>query len=151
MSSLLQRAKSRASGSVSRISVDPNRVTPPHAVKYPEKFQALAASMREHGWRGRPLVIYRIPHVEKPYSLTGSHRIAAARKARLTGVPAYVLDIALLTRKGWVFHRDAQIETPKYGYIRDDEELAIALAEDGAPQEIVSLLLTELEKNQEIA
>lgn len=130
-------------------SIDPHGIVPPHKVKNPEKYRELRKRMERGGWRGRPLLAYVVPGMNKPHSLTGSHRIKAARDAGLPSVPVVMLPVTPLLHRGWRFDLDGQIYAPGYGYLRNDEELLVALAEDGAPEEAVELMTEEVEKNFE--
>ena len=44
----------------------------------PEKVKKIAASMEEHGWQGPPLLVF------KDEAITGSHRLAAAKRIEAT-------------------------------------------------------------------
>lgn len=50
----------------------------------------LIESMEENGWNGRPLLV--VDCGGEYSALTGSHRIAAARKAELDEVPCAIVD-----------------------------------------------------------
>jgi hypothetical protein len=77
-------------------------ITPLHGVKDRELLAELVASMSAHGWRGRPLIVYKDD--ENHYqALTGSHRLVAAAKTG-TRVPIRVLtkkELAVLTESPW--------------------------------------------------
>lgn len=74
---------------------DPEQIQPWHDVRDDDKVAQLAASMREHGWQGAPVVV--IPGTDygwgegDPIAITGSHRIAAAIEAEID-VPAIDLN-----------------------------------------------------------
>ena len=60
--------------------------------------EQLIADMKEHGWRGRPLLIEEAKYPGLPFprfhAWTGSHRIEAAREAGLETVPCLVIEPA---------------------------------------------------------
>ena len=66
----------------------PRMMTPPHRICRDEQFRRLCASMTRHGWRGRPLLA--LPTTGRR-AITGSHRIAAARRVQLERIPVFVL------------------------------------------------------------
>ena len=55
--------------------MNPNLITPPHAVRDEAKLADLVASMRRAGWVDRPILIVDCGTWQ---ALTGSHRLAAA-------------------------------------------------------------------------
>lgn len=61
------------------------RITPLHEVRDTEKLDSLVASMKKNGWQGRPILAYDIG--DGLEALTGSHRIAAAKKAGIEDIP----------------------------------------------------------------
>src|SRR2546426_586954 len=86
-------------------------IEPLHAANSKPHLQDLIADMREHGWSGRPLLV--IQRGKKYFAWTGSHRIAAAKKAGLERVPCYILPESRLPDE-----IDAQ-----YGHVEDYERL----------------------------
>jgi len=72
--------------------LDPRSIRPPHGVCNNLRFIFLFRRFQSNGWEGRPLVVIRLRNSKrwKYYSITGSHRIAAARKAGIK-VPVIVL------------------------------------------------------------
>jgi hypothetical protein len=73
--------------------LDPGRLRPVNRAFNEEHKQRLAADMKEHGWRGRGILVEeskRFPHPEF-YAWTGSHRIEAAKLAGLATVPCHVI------------------------------------------------------------
>ena len=77
------------------IKVDPtdevsaSRIEPIHGVRDNEKLNLLVESMEEKGWTGRPIPVYE--GIYGKMALTGSHRIAAAKKAGID-IPIYEID-----------------------------------------------------------
>lgn len=69
-------------------SLPPASLVPANEVHDRVHFEALVASMREHGWRGRPVLA--LPRPEGIRAVTSSHRIAAAVVAAVASVPTYV-------------------------------------------------------------
>lgn len=61
------------------------KINPFNAVEDVEKLNSLAASMQKNGWQGRPILAYDIGNGLE--ALTGSHRIAAAKKAGIEDIP----------------------------------------------------------------
>nr|WP_240357980.1 ParB/RepB/Spo0J family partition protein [Myxococcus vastator] len=70
--------------------VNPSRISPPHEVRDTSKFERLVASMVAGGWQGRPLLV--VPYRGRFRAITGSHRTAAARKAKVE-VPCWVIPL----------------------------------------------------------
>lgn len=96
--------------------IDPWRIAPLHGVRQRKLLSQLVASMRRAGWRGRPLLV--IEHGDDYIAWTGSHRIAAAREAKLDRVPCYVMAENALKRVG----ADAE-----WGHVEDQERLSIVV------------------------
>lgn len=70
-----------------------DEVTPYHGVDEPAKRNSIAADMRKRGYVGPPIVVYQMGRYHFQ-ALTGVHRLAAARIARLDTVPAVsILDV----------------------------------------------------------
>jgi hypothetical protein len=65
--------------------IEVRKIRPFNAVEDVEKLNSLAASMQKNGWQGRPILAYDIGDGLK--ALTGSHRIAAAKKAGIEDIP----------------------------------------------------------------
>ena len=62
---------------------------PFHPPKDPQLLDALHHSMRQDGWKGRPLLAYlRVKDVQ---AITGSHRLAAAKQVGLASVPCLLI------------------------------------------------------------
>jgi hypothetical protein len=65
--------------------IEVRKIKPFNAVEDVEKLNSLAASMQKNGWQGRPILAYDIG--DGLEALTGSHRIAAAKKAGIEDIP----------------------------------------------------------------
>lgn len=94
--------------------INPNEIEPLHEARIPALLRELAEDMEENGWSGRPLLV--IERKSEYLAWTGSHRIAAARKAGLKAVPCYVVAELKLTRLGF----DAS-----WGHVMDYERFEI--------------------------
>jgi hypothetical protein len=104
----------------------PEILDPPHAPLDRERRRAIDASMKKHGWRGRPLLAARhgLPEAEATLTcLTGSHRIAAARKAGIKAVPVLVVDCRDDLESAPILH-DPLADILRYV---GDEALAVAI------------------------
>jgi hypothetical protein len=71
-----------------------NKIRPFHEVRDAEKLAALAASMEERGWNGRPIVV--IDCGDYYQAITGSHRLAAANEAGLDEIPVAICETGTL-------------------------------------------------------
>jgi hypothetical protein len=91
-----------------------DEITPLHEARNPRLVDDLVADMRENGWQGIPLLVIEREHDYLAW--TGSHRIAAARKAEFLSIPCYVIQEQDLLSLGF----DAE-----YGHVQDYERLAI--------------------------
>ena len=88
----------------------PRDFAPLHEVDLPKLRDHIAADMRQHGWRGRPLLVidnrytweaaHGVPCERVWQAWTGSHRRAAAIQAGLDRIPIVVVDGADLVRHG---------------------------------------------------
>lgn len=73
--------------------LDPRIVRPIHAPRDPEYVDTIVRSMSENGWLGRPLlVVPAVSGIYKYQALTGSHRLAAAKRVMLKTIPTLVVD-----------------------------------------------------------
>lgn len=90
--------------------IDPYRCQPPHGVRDTDKRNMLVRAMQEAGWQGRPLLV--IANEDGYVAFTGSHRIAAAQRAGLRTVPAFVVD-----GSRWSVERWEEVEA-----LRDDDD-----------------------------
>lgn len=73
------------------VFISPSELQPPNAVWNVAHFEKLALSMRERGWRGRPLLAVGSDKEKGVLkAVTGAHRQAAAVSAGLTKIPVYV-------------------------------------------------------------
>jgi len=97
-----------------QMNLDPLDIHPPHGAQLPRQFNELVEDMAANGWKGRPLLVIRCVS-GKFQAWTGSHRIAAARKAGLQEVPCYVVMEKVLLR------HDVDATWP----VDDDERLKI--------------------------
>lgn len=96
-------------------------ITPRHEVRDVAHRDAIAASMSEDGWIGRPLVV--VDSGDGYLALTGSHRLAAARLAGLDEVPVLV---AVLPDGAEVRGEDIRVRGCR---LTDQEELLEMLRE----------------------
>jgi uncharacterized ParB-like nuclease family protein len=72
--------------------IPPGQIRPIHGVQEQAKYEALLEAMRLVGWEGRPIVVVYSFKISTRYqALTGSHRLAAARKIGLKEIPAIVV------------------------------------------------------------
>jgi hypothetical protein len=65
-----------------------NKLKPINGIEDRQKFNKLVQSMSTNGWQGRPILVYQ--DMGKAKAITGSHRIAAARKLGLDVPVLYV-------------------------------------------------------------
>ena len=108
-----------------RRMVDPHRITPLHRVRRKKThLPLLVALMRENGWRGRPLLVEQV-RPGKYQAWTGTHRLAAAKRAPLRRVP-----IILVNLKKWA-KRWGPIEKLAIDMAGDDEDKYVALLQAG--------------------
>lgn len=118
------------------------RLVPEHEVRDRDKVEAIARDLREHGWRGRPLL--GIKWVEGANSwialITGVHRRAAAEAAELPSVPVHVIYPQTLDFSD----HDLAHQLPSLG---KNEQIA-ALKRMGLP---VAARLIEEERRQTVA
>lgn len=118
------------------------RLVPEHEVRDRDKVEAIARDLREHGWRGRPLL--GIKWVEGANSwialITGVHRRAAAEAAELPSVPVHVIYPQTLDFSD----HDLAHQLPSLG---KNEQIA-ALKRMGLP---VAAKLIEEERRQTVA
>jgi hypothetical protein len=119
--------------------IDPTRITPPHAPFDERKLRRLEKSMRQHGWKGRPLLAVRTSAYGLA-SLTGSHRTEAARRlARedlIDEVPACIIDGDLFEERGFSFDSCPTSERHLCVYhdgaiLARDEDILRALRDEG--------------------
>lgn len=75
----------------------PSFVQPPHSERNAKKTAAITRSIKQNGWQGRPLLVVKTG--ERFAALTGSHRLASAKKAGLEEVPCYVINHAKFSAK----------------------------------------------------
>jgi ParB-like chromosome segregation protein Spo0J len=105
--------------------VDPRRINPLHRVRRKKThLPLLVALMRQHGWRGRPILVEQV----KPghyQAWTGTHRLAAAKRAPLRRVP-----VVLINLKKWA-KRWGPIQRLAIDMVDDDEDKYVALLKAG--------------------
>jgi hypothetical protein len=95
------RLGEEAAASGSPVESDLESILARHDVRDPEKVTALATSMRENGWQGRPALVVSKDGVQVAW--TATHRLEAARQAGLAAkdVPMVHVDGAALERAGY--------------------------------------------------
>ncbi len=102
----------------------PNRqIIELHEVRDSKKLDRLAEAMKTEGWDGPPVLTFF--DGETDYALTGSHRIAAARRAGID-IPVYRIDDELAS--DWFTENDLSREALLEG---DDDQRLEALREIG--------------------
>lgn len=95
--------------------LDPKPIRPIHGIHEQALFLDLLESMRTNGWVGRPLMV--LERRNKGYqAITGSHRVAAAKKAGLARIPVIVLgkheaDAVRSSDWGWDREQDRPLST----------------------------------------
>lgn len=67
-----------------------SQIIPPHEPDRGVCLKRIANSIKQKGWHGRPILVVEISK-NKYHSLTGSHRIAAARSNKLKKIPCLVI------------------------------------------------------------
>ena len=67
-------------------------VTPLHTLRCKDKVNKITDSMRRNGWVGHPLLVIR--RLGGLFAVTGSHRIAAARRIHLP-LKRYIVNVPL--------------------------------------------------------
>lgn len=82
-----------------RLDIDPYDVKPPHAPREKDKLAEITDSMKEVGWNGRPLVVVDMEDYYQ--AVTGSHRLAAAKKAGLETVPVVAIKPRISDSRGY--------------------------------------------------
>jgi len=82
-----------------RMTVWVGSVIAPHEVNDQSKVDVIAASMRESGWQGRPLLV--VVYGDGWRALTGTHRLAGAKAAGIDQVPVLAIVDSDLTAEQW--------------------------------------------------
>lgn len=77
--------------------LSPRRIRPVHSLDSEAAVARFLRSLRANGWRGRPLLAETVtPGWYQAWS--GTHRLAAARRAPLARVPVVLVDLAKWVR-----------------------------------------------------
>ena len=100
-----------------------------HEVTNQEKFEALVEDMKNNGWNGRSLIVIDCGGEYK--ALTGSHRLAAARKAGIEKIPVACVEYGTLFEDYDITIDDLKDPDENYRMIGEyDEEAAELFFED---------------------
>lgn len=100
-----------------------------HDVSDFEKLNNLVKNMEEQGWNGRPLVVIDMGGEYK--ALTGSHRLAAARKAGIENIPVACVEYSTMFEDYEITIDDLKDIDDIYRKIDEyDEEAAELFSED---------------------
>ena len=94
--------------------LSPHDVEPLYLPRSNRQLGELVASMTAEGWLGRALLVIEADSIF--YAWTGSHRIAAAREAKLTEIPCYVVPEERIAQHG---------VTATRGHCDDSDRLAV--------------------------
>lgn len=126
--------------------IETRRIRPPHEVRDDAKLKQLVESMKSYGWIGRPLLAEQAGDENQFQAWTGSHRLAAAKKAGLEEIPVVLLDDELI-------EASELVERGKYGrfwdsLLSDDEKGRLALLKDAGEEQAADLLKEELDANR---
>jgi len=91
-------------------------VRPYHPPRRWDQLEALITSMREFGWKGRPIVVADTQ--DGFVAFTGSHRLAAAKDAGVPSIPIIVMtpDEFHVAREAGVFQDDRMEALLAEGY-----------------------------------
>ena len=134
-------------------------IEPPHEVRDHAKLDELVSSMRRDGWIGRPLLAIEI--ADYLQALTGSHRLAASKLAKvepeifeiedvvLTAEQVDVIEIAApsLTWENYWSNNHYLSEALMSAH-DDEDRLVILRAVCGDDAEATQLMLAETESNR---
>lgn len=104
----------------------------PHEVTDEAKVETIAASMREHGWVGHPILIDD-DESNEPKAITGTHRIAAAE---LAGIDVEYYSLA-----------DTDIDIGALFFDCNDDEDRLAVIEQGTDERAIEIMRAEVESN----
>jgi len=122
-------------------------IFPPHAADDAAKVDALAAAMDANGWEGRPVLAVRIGgSTSEVQALTGSHRIAAARRA---GVGVEVLLVELDGSETYADRYGDAVSVAEALTERgiDDEQRLVILQASGIDDAATALMAAEVAAN----
>ncbi len=112
---------------------------PPHGVRDTDKLSAIEQSMADHGWIGRPIPVYDSGN--GLFALTGSHRLAAAKRTGVDVPIVYVDDVK--------FNRAAGKFDKSYSEIlRESDDDLLQFFESARDSRIISLLRDEVKNNR---
>ncbi len=108
---------------------EPAYFAPPHDVQDPDKLATLVADMREHGWRGAPIVVCG------DQAMTGSHRYWAVQELAGDDIDIIIPRIDIekvfsLCDLDWAEWRDQHF----------DDLDAMRTADEALPREVVDYL-----------
>lgn len=131
--------------------IDPNEIEPWNEITDTEKYEELVSKMEDGGWKGRPVLAY-----EDEYGLkaaTGSHRIFAAREAKIE-VPIKKVDVPLFKPDDELTDEEWEIQEIWKRFIDtagDDDTKYLALKElyekGEITEEILMLMKAEVNSN----
>lgn len=88
------------------VGMSPDDITPVNDITNQSKFEDIAADMKENGWQGDPILAYEGGNGMQ--SVTGSHRIYAAREAGLNEIPVSVIKFERGSNSYDTFERDIE-------------------------------------------
>lgn len=122
--------------------VDPRRILPLHRIKRPVDLRLLIAGMRDDGWCGRRLLVeeYSPGHYQ---AWTGTHRLTAAKRARLRRVPILIIDLKKWVKEWGPIEEEFAVDDVHGG---DDEDKYMALLKAG-DRIAADLMRQEIEMN----
>ena len=113
-----------------------------HPPRDMQQIDNLTADLRLHGWKGRPLLVYSTPTGYQ--AISGSHRIAAARRAELQSIPCVVIPEATRHKR----HGSGQL-TDALAQCTGSPQLFKTLYEFGATPTVVGLMALEFLKRED--
>lgn len=122
--------------------IEPRNLIEIHPVKDKAKFEAIASDMKQNGWQGRPIPVWDTGNGK--YALTGSHRIAAAKKAGLDVPIVYADDKALE-------HYAAEHDLTTDDIIGSGDDKVEQILRDAGDNRSADLMEREIEENNKPA
>lgn len=123
-----------------KVNPSAENVEPLHEVQDDAKFEDLVVSMKDGGWKGRPVVVFE--GAAGIMGLTGSHRIAAAKEAGVD-IPIYEVD-----KDAANFVDEDGNNIMDFAGTGDDQKLAEFLEQAG-DEDAASLIREEILANAE--